>query len=108
MEKTADNMLLDDVLNALDITFDDIAVKKKIKEIVQQGKARLEELKGEKIDFLTDQTARMLLFSFCRYGRSNAIEQFEHDFACQLTAFTLNAAVEKVKISGEKTDESKI
>lgn len=108
MAKTADNMLLDDVLNALDITFDDDATKKKIKEIIQQGKARLEELKGGKIDFSADQTARMLLFSFCRYGRSNAIEQFEHDFACQLTAFTLNAAVEKVEISGEKADESKV
>lgn len=108
MAKTADNMLLDDVLNALDITFDDAATKKKIKDIIQQGKARLEELKGDKIDFSADQTARMLLFSFCRYGRSNAVEQFDHDFSCQLTAFALNAAVERMKISGEKADESKV
>ena len=60
---------------------------------MQQGKARLEELKGGTIDFSKEMTARTLLFSFCRYGRSNAIEQFEHDFSCQLTSFSLEAAV---------------
>lgn len=103
MAKTADNILLDDVLNALDITFDDAATKKKIKDIIEQGKARLEELKGAKIDFSCDQQARMLLLSFCRYGRSNAIEQFEHDFACQLTAFSLSAAVAKMQESGKES-----
>jgi len=33
-----------------------------------------------------------LLISYCRYGRSNAIEQFEHDFKSNLTAFALRGA----------------
>lgn len=106
-EKTADEILLEDILNALDVTFDDEATRKKIRDIMQQGRARLEGLKGGTIDFTTEQTARTLLFSFCRYGRSNAIEQFEHDFSCQLTSFALEAAVANMPESGA-TDEGEI
>ncbi|MCM1089092.1 MAG: hypothetical protein NC419_13130 [Muribaculaceae bacterium] len=104
---TADEILLEDILNALDITFDDDGTQKKIKDIMQQGKARLEQLKGGAIDFAAEQTARTLLFSFCRYGRSNAIEQFEHDFSCQLTSFALEAAVANMPESGAE-DEGKV
>lgn len=107
-EKTAEDILLEDILNDLDITFEDKATKKKIREYMQQGQARLEELKGDTINFATEKTARTLLFSFCRYGRSNAIEQFEHDFSSQLTTFVLNAAVANVpeKESGAADEET--
>lgn len=102
-----DDTLLDDILNELDMTFYDDGAKRKIKDIMHRGKARLEKLAGAKIDFAKDMTARELLFSYCRYGRSNAIEQFEGDFSCQLTAFSLEAAVESMPESGV-ADESKV
>ncbi|WP_289285709.1 hypothetical protein [Parablautia intestinalis] len=107
VEKTADEILLEDILNELDMTFADKGIKKKIQDIMQQGRGRLEELKGGEIDFAKEMTARTLLFSFCRYGRSNAIEQFEHDFSSQLTFFALNAAVSDMTKSGAE-DEGKI
>ncbi len=108
-QKTADEILLEDILNELDITFDDKATRKKTWEHMRQGRARLEELKGAAIDFATEMTARTLLFSFCRYGRSNAIEQFEHDFSSQLTSFSLNAAVANVQEKeGVAADEGKV
>lgn len=64
--KTAEDVLLEDVLNALDVTFDDAATKKKIRDIMQQGQARLEQIKGGVIDFEKEKTARTLLFAFCR------------------------------------------
>lgn len=106
-EIKVDKALLDDILNELDITFDDKATRKKIRDIAQRGKARLEQLAGIEIDFARDMIARELLFSYCRYGRSNAIEQFEHDFACQLTAFALEAAVAGIA-GGGAVNESKI
>lgn len=106
-EKTTDEILLEDILNELDITFDDDATKKKTREHMQQGMARLEQLKGGKIDFVEDKIARSLLFSFCRYGRSNAIEQFEHDFSSQLNSFALEAAVANMEES-RAADESKV
>lgn len=108
-EKAADEILLEDILNEIDVTFDDKATKKKIWEHMQQGRARLEELKGAAIDFEKEMTARMLLFSFCRYGRSNAIEQFEHDFSSQLTSFALNEAVANLpKKESGATDEGEV
>lgn len=106
-EKAADESLLEDILNELDMTFADEGIKKKMLDIMQRGRGRLEELKGGKIDFTKEMTARELLFSYCRYGRSNAIEQFEHDFSSQLTFFALNAAVSNVSRSGA-ADEYKI
>lgn len=36
-EKTAEDVLLEDILNDLDITFEDEATKKKMRDIMQQG-----------------------------------------------------------------------
>lgn len=105
---TADDVLMEDILNALDVTFDDEHTGKKIRDLMHQGQARIEQLKGAQVDFAEDQMARMLLFSFCRYGRSNAIEQFEHDFACQLTSFALEAAVAGMRESGGTDDEAEV
>ena len=43
VEKTADEILLEDILNELDMTFADKGIKKKIQDIMQQGRGRLEE-----------------------------------------------------------------
>lgn len=104
-EKSAEEILLEDILNELDITFKDEATTKKIKGYMQRGKARLEQLKGGPIDFAKEMMARELLFSYCRYGRSNAIEQFEPDFAIQLTAFALEEAVANVKKGGAEDEK---
>lgn len=106
-KKKADEILLGDILNELDMTSYDDGAKKKIKDIMQRGKARLVQLAGAEIDFAKDMMARELLFSYCRYGRSNAIEQFEHDFSCQITAFTLEAAVANMPES-RAANESKV
>lgn len=104
-EKSTEEILLEDILNELDITFEDKATTKKIKGYMQRGMARLEQLKGEPIDFVKEMMARELLFSYCRYGRSNAIEQFEPDFASQITSFTLEAAVANVKKGGTEDEK---
>jgi len=85
--------LLEIVLNDLDITFDDEMTKKKIDRLIDSGAAYLEDKFGREIDFNADKIALDLLISYCRYGRSNAIEQFEHDFKSNLTAFALRGAM---------------
>ena len=106
-KKTPDEILLEDILNELDITFEDKKIKKKINDHMEQGRELLEKLKGGPIDFKKEKTARRLLFSFCRYGRPNATEQFEHDFAMQLTQFSLQSAIEGMK-EGGGADESEV
>lgn len=93
MTEETKKTLLETVLNDLDITFEDEALKKKINRLINSGAAYLEDKFGRTVDFLTDNIALDLLISYCRYGRSNAIEQFEHDFKSNLTAFALRGAM---------------
>lgn len=91
--KTKEDRLLETILNEIDITFEDAAMRKKIERIKRSGEAYLEDKFGRKIDFEEDMIALDLLVSFCRYGRSNAIEQFTRDFAADLTAFAIRGAM---------------
>lgn len=93
MTQEAKEKLLETVLNDLDITFEDEMLKKKIGRLIDSGAMYLEDKFGREIDFIEDKIALDLLISYCRYGRSNAIEQFEHDFKSNLTAFALRGAM---------------
>ena len=90
--RTPEEQLLEDVLNDLDITYNDENVRKKIQDIMGRGEAYLNDKYGSEIDFAEDKQSRELLFSYCRYGRSNAIEQFEHDFKQQIINLALRGA----------------
>lgn len=101
-QKRAEEQLLEDVLNDLDITYNDANTSKKIKDIMLRGKAYLNDKYGAVIDYAQDMQAREMLFSYCRYGRSNAIEQFEHDFKSQIVNLAIHGAI--VKQEAEKTE----
>jgi hypothetical protein len=108
MTSETEAALLETILNDLDITFEDEKLKAKIKRNMESGAAYLEDKAGSEIDFEEDKIALDLLISYCRYGRSNAIEQFEHDFASNLTAFALRAAVQKAQAQEGAEDESEV
>ena len=97
MAEQQENELFEVVLNELDITFNDSELKKKVRRNMESGMAYLEDKFGAAIDFDRDKIALELLISYCRYGRSSAIEQFEQDFGSNLTAFALRGAIEKKK-----------
>lgn len=95
-ETTEKDPLLEGILNELDITFHDEEFEKKIARILKRGKAYISDKYGKEIDFEKDDMAMELLVSYCRYGRSNAIEQFKHDFASELTALALRGAMDSM------------
>ena len=72
--KTPDEQLLEDILNELDMTLADESMQKKIKDIMQRGKARIEKIGGKQLDFAENQQARELLFSYCRYSLARIVE----------------------------------
>ncbi len=92
--------LLEQILNELDHTFHDEAFEKKINGIIKRGKAYLNDKFGSEINFAEDGIAMELLVSYCRYGRSNAIEQFRHDFQTELTALALRGALKSAESGG--------
>jgi len=95
-ETTEKDPLLEGILNELDITFHDEEFEKKIARILKRGKVYISDKYGKEIDFEKDDMAMELLVSYCRYGRSNAIEQFKHDFASELTALALRGAMDNM------------
>jgi len=99
MAETEKEKLLEDILNELDITFSDEAFEKKIAGIMKRGKDYLNDKFGSEIDYEKDGQAMELLVSYCRYGRSNAIEQFQHDFAPELTALAIRGAIEAQQVT---------
>ena len=50
--KTPDEQLLEDILNELDMTLADESMQKKIKDIMQRGKARIEKIGGKQLEFV--------------------------------------------------------
>ena len=95
-ETTEKDPWLEGILNELDITFHDEEFEKKIARILKRGKTYISDKYGKEIDFEKDDMAMELLVSYCRYGRSNAIEQFKHDFASELTALALRGAMDSM------------
>lgn len=78
--------LLDDVKNYLDITWDDPESDKKLSGIVNRGISYLQDHAGGALSFETEGQARALLFDYCRYVRSNALEMFGVNFRGELIA----------------------
>lgn len=89
--------LLDAILNELDMTYADEALRKKITEIKRRGDGYLQSKYGDVIDYGKDMQARELLFAYCRYGRSNAIEQFENDFLSEITSLAIRGGIKAMK-----------
>ena len=80
-----DETLIDDLIQVLkiNIPMDDIAkqhLKKELSNSLKSGIARLEKIAGVTLDFITPGQARTLLFAYCRYDRSQALEVFEVNF----------------------------
>lgn len=87
-------MLLDDVKNYLDITWDDPLTDEKLSGIMKRGMAYLEGVAGGPLPFDVEGQAKALLLDYCRYARSNALEQYTQNFKGDLLILRLSREVE--------------
>lgn len=78
--------IMNDIVNMLDFDREHIetdeSTKSKIEIIIANGKQHLRDydpLLTEE-DFEKPTRARSLLFDYCRYAYSNAVEMFDHNF----------------------------
>lgn len=92
------------ILNELDLIHADSDMRKKITRMIESGKAYLDDKFGAPINYDTDKQALELLISYCRYARSNAIEQFPHDFLSEITALAIRGAIEINSAQGKATE----
>lgn len=97
--------LLADVKNYLDITWDEDDAK--IGGYIARGQARLNTIAGTTLDFEEEGSPRSLLFDYCRYANSKALEVFEKNFMEELTELhydNLSAAIASEE-AGDDADD---
>jgi len=76
--------LLTDVKNELHITYEDEAADKRVTGYINRGMSRLQRIAGAHLDFEAEDLPRALLFDYCRYANSSALEVFEQNFQNEL------------------------
>jgi len=81
--------LLQDVKNYLDITWDDQATDCKLEKIIERGIDYLNMVAGKELDFTKQGLHTALLMDYCRYVRSNALEEFQRNFNSELNTLYL-------------------
>jgi len=76
--------LLEAVRNYLDITWTDSSGDIKLTGIIERGIKYIDRLAGSVMDYSTEDKPRELLFDYCRYVRSNALDEFQTNYLHEL------------------------
>ncbi len=87
--------LLDAVRNYLDITWTDTALDIKLTGIIERGMKYLNAVAGEELDYSAEDKPRELLFDYCRYVRSNALNEFQVNYLPELLTLQNQKEVER-------------
>lgn len=89
--------LLEDVKSYLKITWKDEKTDKNLTGILKRGMARLKDVAGvATINFIEEDLPRTLLFDYCRYANSQALEMFEVNFMSELLSLHLRFQAESI------------
>lgn len=85
--------LLKAVKNYLDITWDDPDGDTKLSGIVLRGMRYLNKTAGAELDYTIEDKPRELLMDYCRYVRSNALDEFKRNYLHELLSLQIETAV---------------
>lgn len=72
------------VANYLDITWADSDTKQKLMGIIERGMKYINKAAGEELDYQSEDKPRELLMDYCRYARSNALNEFQTNYLHEL------------------------
>jgi hypothetical protein len=93
--------LLEAVKNYLDITWDDPEGDEKLSGIIARGMQYLNKVAGAELDYMEEDKPRELLFDYCRYVRSNALDEFQTNYLHELLSLQIE---QEVKAYAEKQE----
>lgn len=103
--KYADEVLLIAAKNYLDITWHDPAGDNKLFGIIARGKKYLNKVAGAELDYLIEDKPRELLFDYCRYVRSNALDEFQNNYLPELLTLQISQEVKDyAETEGSESD----
>ena len=91
--------LLADVKTYLDITWEDENTSKKLKGIIQRGMKYLDSITGSELDYSEEDKPKELLLEYCRYARSNALEEFQSNYLHELLSLQIKQEVKDYETS---------
>lgn len=89
------NNILADVKNYLDITYKDNEIDRKLSGIIERGMSYLDDIAGKELDYTEENKGRQLLFDYCRYARSNDLEDFQKNFTADLVMLRIGNGVKE-------------
>ena len=81
--------LLTAVRNYLDITWEDPAGDEKLSGIIARGIKYINSVAGAELDYTVEDKPRELLFDYCRYVRSNALDEFQNNYLHELLSLQI-------------------
>lgn len=90
-------VLLNDVKSYLHITWQDADTDKNLTGMISRGMKRLQDIAGATLDFSVEDLPRTLLFDYCRYANSHALEMFEKNFISELMSLHIDSQVAAMK-----------
>lgn len=85
--------LLEDVKVYLNITWEDENTSKKLEGIIERGKKYLNNVAGAELDYNVEDRPKELLLDYCRYVRSNALEEFQKNYLHELLSLQIHQEV---------------
>ena len=85
--------LLEDVKNYLDITWEDPESDIKLSGIIKRGMRYIDNVAGREMDYTVEDKPRELLFDYCRYVRSNALDMFQANYLHELLFLQMSQGV---------------
>jgi hypothetical protein len=85
--------LLEAVRNYLDITWTDYAGDEKLSGIIARGMKYLDNAAGAELDYAEEDKPRELLMDYCRYVRSNALDEFQTNYLPELLSLQIRQEV---------------
>lgn len=85
--------LLAAVRNNLDITWVDTDLDIKLNGIIMRGMKYLNGVAGTELDYTLEDKPRELLMDYCRYARSNALDEFQVNYLHELLSLQISEEV---------------
>jgi hypothetical protein len=85
--------LLEAVRNYLDITWVDVAGDEKLSGIIARGISYIDGIAGSAMDYTIEGKPRELLLDYCRYVRSNALNEFQKNYLHELLSLQIDQEV---------------
>ncbi len=85
--------LLAALRNYLDITWEDAGADAKLTGMIERGINYINLAVGVELDYAAEDKPRELLFDYCRYARSNALDEFQNNYLHEILSLQISEEV---------------